>query len=216
MDITQAAKLLETLGFLLGSIFGGILLDEAVGGKLAAWFRSLLITSADRVRIIAKKMWERIINPEELNSLILIVVIASVYVSSFILIIIGWTQHIPIVLWTGIGLYSVYALFVLGMPILFFVPGIQKITGFRLVAEREGRVISKKEFLPEFSIWMLVLLPGIIWIPLLAWLLICAFFKASESTMKTLSKPKVPKVSLTVLGYTMLLSGLIIDTIVSF
>lgn len=216
MDITQVAKLLETLGFLLGSVFGGILLDEAVGGKLAGWFRSLLIASADRLQRLAKKVGERIIEPEEPGTLILIIGISFVWVSSFTLIITGWAQHIPVVLWIGIGLYSVYALFLFGMPILFFVPGIQKILGCRLVATREGRVISTKEFLPEFAILMLLTVSGTLWLLLLTWLLIYAFFKVSESTMKILSKPQVPKVSLTVLGYMMLLSGLIIDTIVSF
>ena len=41
MSIVQLAKILQLAGFLLASIFGGILLDKAVGGKIAEWAISL-------------------------------------------------------------------------------------------------------------------------------------------------------------------------------
>jgi hypothetical protein len=57
---------------------------------------------------------------------------------------------------------------------------------------------------------------GIIWPLLLAQLSLSVFLGASRYAMRILANPRLPKPAFVVLGYLMLLAGLIIDTVAVF
>jgi predicted RND superfamily exporter protein len=210
--------LLQLGGFLLASVFGGFLLDQVVGGKVAERFISLFVGFADRLRKLMQKLAKAIITVKEPEEPVwLLLVLCCFWIVSLTALIIGWLEHISVLLWTGVGLYSVYAMFFLVLPpALIFVPWIQKVFRVRLVAVRNGQELSAKEFFPDYALVAAVAVSGIAWLVLLALLFLSYFFTVSSSTMKMLANPRVPKAAFTVLGYLMLLAGLIIDAIAAF
>lgn len=218
MTIIQLAKFLQLAGFLLASVFGGILLDEAVGGKVAGGFVSLFVGFADRLRKLMQRLGKHIITVEEQEEPVWFTLLLFFFwIGSLTAIIIGWLEHIPVLLWTGVGLYSVYAIFFLVVgPALMFVPPIQKVFRTRIVAVQNGQQLSAKEFFPDWALVTAAAVSGIVWLVMLAELFLPFFLAVSSSTMKMLANPRVPKAVFTVLGYVMLLAGLIIDAIAAF
>ncbi len=220
MSIIQLAKVLQLSGFLLASIFGGILLDKAVGGKIAEGFISLFVGFVNRLRKFMQKLAKYIIPPKEPEYPTLTwweaLALFFFWSGSLTALIIGWLKHISVLLWTGVGLYSAYASFFLFVgPAFMFVPWVQARWG-RIVYVRNGRELSAKEFFPEYALMASAAVSGIVWLVALALFFFSYFLKVSSYTMKMLANPRVPKVAFTVLGFVMLLAGLIIDTIATF
>lgn len=216
MDIIQLAKLLQLVGFLLASIFGGILLDKAVGGKIAEGFTSLFVGFVDKLRKFMQKLGKGLIKTEEPEEPWLIVAFFFFWSGSLTVLIIGWLKHISVMLWIGVSLYSVYALgFLLGVPLLLFVPRIQARFG-RFVPMRNGKELSAKEYFPDYAVIAAAAVSGIGCLLLFALFLFSYFLKVSSSIMEMLATPRVPKAAFTVLGFLMLLAGLIIDAIAAF
>lgn len=219
MDIIQLAKLLQLVGFLLASVFGGILLDKAVGGKIAEGFTSLFVGFVNRLRKFMQKLAKDIIPPEEPEyptSMRLMVAFFFFWSGSLTALIIGWLKHISVLLWTGVSLYSAYASFFLFVgPAFMFVPWIQARWG-RITPMRNGKEISAKEFFPEYALMTAAAVSGIVWLVALALFFFSYFLKVSSYTMKILTNPRVPKAPFVVLGFLILLAGLIIDAIAAF
>lgn len=208
------------MGFLLASVFGGILLDKAVGGKIAEGFTSLFVGFIDRLRKLMQKLAKDIIPPKEPEYPTLTwweaLALFFFWAGSLTALIIGWLEHIPVLLWTGVGLYSAYASFFLFVgPAFMFVPWIQARWG-RITPMRNGKEISAKEFFPEYALMAAAAVSGIIWLVALALFSFSYFLKVSSYTMKMLANPRVPKAPFTVLGFLILLAGLIIDAIAAF
>ena len=109
LDIIQLAKILQLAGFFLASVFGGILLDELVGGKIAKGFTSLLVGFVDRLKKFMQKLEKGLIKREVPEDGYM-VAFFFFWSGSLTALIIGWLKHIPVLLWTGVSLYSVYAL----------------------------------------------------------------------------------------------------------
>ena len=224
MDIIQLAKLLQLVGFLLASVFGGILLDKAIGGKIAEGFTSLFVGFVDRLRKFMQKLEKGLIKTEEPEEDGLMVAFFFFWSGSLTALITGWLKHISVLLWIGVSLYSVYALvWLLGVPLLLFVPripaAIGRILGIRIVRfvpMRNGKEISAKEFFPDYAVVAAALVSGIIWLVIFAQFFFSYFLKVSSYTMKMLANPRVPKAAFTVLGFLILLAGLIIDAIAAF
>lgn len=219
MDIIQLAKLLQLVGFLLASVFGGILLDKAVGGKIAEGFTSLFVGSVDRLREFMQKLARDTIPSEESEEPVpagLIVAGFFLWSGSLTALLIGWLENISVVLWTGVGLYSAYASFFLFVgPAFMFVPWIQARWG-RIVLVRNGRELSAREFFPEYALIAAAAVSGIVWLLVFAQFFFSYFLKVSSYTMEMLANPRVPKAPFVVLGFLILLAGLIIDAIAAF
>lgn len=218
MTIIQLAKFLELSGFFLASVFGGILLDELVGGRVARGFISLFVGFADRLRKLMQKLAKGTMTIKELKGHVRpLLLVCFLWMGSLTALIIGWLENISVLLWTGVGLYSVYAIFFLvGVPVLVFVPRMQKMFRIRMDAIRNGQNASVKEFLLDYVPVAAAIVSGIGWLLILALFSLFCFLKVSSSTMKILANPRVPKAAFTVLGFLILLAGLIIDAIAAF
>lgn len=222
LDITQLAKLLQLVGFLLASVFGGILLDEVVGGKVAKGFTSLFVGFVNRLRKFMQRLAKDIIPPEEpeypTSTGWEALAFFFFWSGSLTALIVGWLKHIPVLLWIGVSLYSVYALgWLVGVPLLIFVPRLQRRFGMRRpVRIPNGKELSAKEFFPDYAVIAAALVSGIGCIVLFALFFFSYFLKASSYIMKMLANPRVPKAPFVVLGFLILLAGLIIDAIAAF
>ena len=216
MDIIQLAKIFQLSGFLLASVFGGILLDKAVGGKIAKGFTSLFVGFVNRLRKFMQKL-AKDINPEPEEPW-LMVAFFFFWSGSLTALIVGWLKHIPVLLWIGVSLYSVYALgWLVGVPLLIFVPRLQRRFGMRRpVRITNGKELSAKEYFPDYARISALIVSGIGCIMLFAVFFLSYFLKASSYTMKMLANPRVPKAPFVVLGFLILLAGLIIDAIAAF
>ena len=225
MTIIQLAKCLQLAGFLLASVFGGILLDEVVGGRVARGFVSLFAGFADRLRKLTQRLAKDIIGviePDE--SVWPMLPICFFWIVSLTTLIIGWLEHISVLLWIGVGLYSTYAsFFLLLVPVFLFAPRIQAaffrtvgIRNIRIAPTQSGKELSTKEFLPLYVLGTALAVSGTGLLLLLAQHFLSFFLAVSSSTMRMLANPRVPKAAFTVLGYLMLLAGLIIDAVAVF
>jgi len=211
------------VGFLLASVFGGILLDKAVGGKIAEGFTSLFIGFVGRLRKFTQKLAKDIIPSKESEEPEYptltgweALALFFFWSGSLTALIIGWLKHISVLLWTGVGLYSAYASFFLFVgPAFMFVPWVQARWG-RIYAVRNGKEISAKEFFPEYALMTAAAVSGIVWLLVFAQFFFSYFLKVSSSIMKMLANPSVPKAPFVVLGFLILLAGLIIDAIAAF
>lgn len=219
MTIIQLAKLLQLAGFLLAGIFGGILLDELVGGKIAKRFTSMFVGFVDRLRKFMQKLAKDIIRAEEPEEPVpwrFIVAFFFFWSGSLTVLIIGWLKHISVLLWIGVSLYSLYAMsHLVGIALIMFVPRIKAMFP-RIRAVRKARGLPARESLQEYAQITALGLSGIGPLALLALLFLPYLLKVSSSTMKILANPRVPKVAFTVLGFVMLLAGLIIDAVAAF
>ena len=221
MDIIQLAKLLQLVGFLLASVFGGILLDKAVGGKIAEGFTSLFVGFVDRLGKFMQKLAKDIIPPEEPEyptSVGTTVAFFFFWSGSLTALIVGWLKHISVLLWTGVGLYSAYASFFLFVgPAFMFVPWVQKVTKTRITPTTlNGKKLSAKEYFPDYAVIASAAVSGVIWLMMFALFFFSYFLKVSSYIMKVLANPRVPKAPFVVLGFLILLAGLIIDAIAAF
>ena len=223
MTIIQLAKVLQLAGFLFASVFGGILLDEVVGGKVANGFNSLLVGFIGRLSEFTQKQEKRvrIIDEEDRQFMWSIWVMCSYWVAALTTLIIGGLEHISVLLWVGVGLYSLMAIgFLVGWPGLILVsrlvPRIRPLTSRILGKQLSERKLSPKEYFRKYGLVTIAAASGIAWLLILAIVFLSFLLKTSGSAMRTLANPRVPKAAFVVIGYLALLAGLIIDATAAF
>lgn len=119
------------------------------------------------------------------------------WMGSLTALMIGWLEHISVLLWVGVGLYCVYMILPLWM--LF---------GFFLFVSRVPT--------HESALITLVLVSGIPWLLLFVQVILSGFLVVAISIIRMLANPRTPKAVFTVLGFLILLTGLIIDAIAAF
>lgn len=191
MDIIQLAKILQLAGFLLAGIFGGILLDELVGGRVAKWFTSVFVGFVDRLREIMQAEEEYGIGWEDLKGYILVLL----GVGWLTVLMIGWLGHISILLWIGVGLYCTQNMVYLVLRLLSF--------------RRHSIEVQLALFVP-------MAVSGLIWLWSFVAIILLGLLVVARSVMRKLGNPRTPKAAFTVLGFLILLTGLVIDAIAAF
>lgn len=196
MTIIQLAKILQVTGFLLASIFGGILLDEAVGGKVARRITSLFMGFTDRLRRSTEKLvkWEILWEgrPRERKGFEIYRILS---IGFLIPLLIGWVEHIPVLLRMGICLYFTNNTISLGLLLLY--------------NKRHPVVVRYTLFIP-------FILSGIFWFVTLTQPILTSFYRIGMVITKIFANRRTLKVTFTVLGFLILLTGLIIDAIAAF
>jgi hypothetical protein len=210
LDIIQVAKLLELVGFLLASVFGGILLDEVAGGKVAMRLIAVFVGFSHRLRELTKRVPYKIRRVPEVQ---VIEVVSSAFLlwgGAVTVLVVGWLKHISVLLWTGVGVYSTYvisAMTLMGLDIVF----------------HRSISIGQDSFRPAGTKWSPAVIArlaagvtGVTWLILFAMILLSYFVLVCGSVLTILTNPRTPKFSFTILGVLMLVAGLILDVIAAF
>lgn len=219
----QLAKVLQLAGVLLASVFGGILLDEAIGGKAAKRFGSLVVGSIGRLSKFTQELEKRVRMTDErmgVSAWMVIWGLCFLWVAAITTLIIGTVDHISVLLWVGVGLYSLLATgFVVIWPVVVFVslhvPRVRPLAK-PFIGTIDKRRFSRKAYLREYALVTPVSASGLIWPVVLIVFSLSFFLKVSGSAMKTLAGPRVPKAAFVVMGYLVLLTGIVLDIVAAF
>jgi hypothetical protein len=217
LDIIQLAKLLQLVGVLLASVFGGILLDEAIGGRVARWLESLFVGFANGLEGLPRKLPSEIREFGERGQACLALLFFLFGAGSLTALVIGALQRIHILLVIGGILYGLYVFIMLVVmsPMILFsviVPTPVQVA----VEDEEEQALINSVTLPRVMGYFLLAASSIYWLLLIAQASASYLLKAFGFITRILSNRRTPKVFFTVLGGLMLIAGLILDVVAAF
>ena len=195
MTIHQIAILLQIIGVLSASLFGGILLAPEMTGKLARWLVSRFVW-------VATKLQENVIKITPLVKLLAPILSPGLTYSFFWMVsvtclILGWLHEIPILFWVGVALFCYYA----------FVSVAALVTmAMELARERtpKGRLLLRL----LVATLLLFVIGWFIWLSL-AFILI--FISIGRTIIEILARPTIPKKGFVIIGCIILLFGLALE-----
>ncbi len=204
MSIHQIAILLQIIGVLFTAFFGSILLEPEVAGKLARWLIS-------RPAWVSMKLDEAVIKIGPLAKVLAPQLSTGLtysffWLASVVCLILGWVLEVPILFWVGVALFCYYVLVaVAALATMAMELARQRIPKGRLILRLLVAAI------------LLFVIGWFIWSSL-ALILIFVSIGLSIGFAVTgiLARPKTLKNSFLIFGGLILLSGLILELIVTY